>query len=45
MVIGRQDTATVARIKTEFDRLITRYAVDAGQVALPAVAVHASGTR
>jgi SAM-dependent methyltransferase len=44
-VIGRQDTATVARIKTEFDRLIARYAVDAGQVALPAVAVLASGTR
>jgi SAM-dependent methyltransferase len=44
-VIGRQDTATVARIKNEFDRLIARYAVHAGQVALPAVAVLASGTR
>ena len=45
VVIGRQDTATVARIKTEFDRLIARYAVDEGQAALPAVAVLASGTR
>lgn len=45
LVIGRQDTATVARIKDEFDRLIARYAVEAGQVALPAVAVVASGIR
>jgi SAM-dependent methyltransferase len=45
VVIGRQDTATVARIKTEFDRLVAPYAVGAGQVALPAVAVLASGTR
>ena len=45
VVIGRQDSATVARIKTEFDRLIARYAVDAGHVALPAVAVLASASR
>jgi SAM-dependent methyltransferase len=45
VVIGRQDAATVARIKAEFDRLIARYAVGDGQVALPAVAVLASGTR
>ncbi|MGH3199366.1 MAG: class I SAM-dependent methyltransferase [Streptosporangiaceae bacterium] len=45
VVIGRQDTATVARIKDEFGRLVARYAVDAGQVALPAVAVLASGQR
>jgi SAM-dependent methyltransferase len=45
LVIGRQDAATVARIKNEFDRLIARYAVDAGQVALPVIAVLASGTR
>ena len=45
LVIGRQDTATVARIKGEFDRLIARYAVDDGQVALPAIAILASGTR
>ena len=45
LVIGRQDSATVARIKTEYDRLIARYAVDDGQVALPAVAILASGTR
>jgi hypothetical protein len=35
----------LARIKDEFDRLIPRCAVDAGQVALPAVAVLASGQR
>ena len=45
LVIGRQDSATVARIKAEFDRVIARYAVDSGQVALPAVAILASGTR
>jgi len=45
VVIGRQDTATQARIKNEFDRLVARYAVDAGQVALPAVAVLGSGLR
>jgi SAM-dependent methyltransferase len=45
LVIARQDTATVARIKTEFDRLIARYAVDDGQVALPSAAVLASATR
>jgi SAM-dependent methyltransferase len=41
-VIARQDAATVARIKAEFDRLIAAYAVDGGQVAMPAVAVLAS---
>jgi hypothetical protein len=45
VVIGRQDGATVARIKAEFDRLIARYAVDDGQVALPAAALLGSGTR
>jgi SAM-dependent methyltransferase len=45
IVIGRQQDATVARIKDEFDRLVARYAVDAGQVALPAVAVLGSGQR
>ena len=45
VVIGRQDAATVARIKAEYDRLVARYAVDGGQVALPAVAVLASGSR
>lgn len=45
VVIGRQQDATVARIKDEFDRLVARYAVDAGQVALPAVAVLGSGQR
>lgn len=45
VVIGRQDAATVARIKAEYDRLVARYAVGDGQVALPAVAVLASGSR
>jgi SAM-dependent methyltransferase len=45
LLIGRQDAATVARIKAEFDRLIARYAVDDGQVALPAVAILGRGTR
>jgi SAM-dependent methyltransferase len=41
-VISRQDAATVARIKAEFDRLIAPYAAGDGTVALPAVAVLAS---
>jgi SAM-dependent methyltransferase len=45
LVIGRQDSATVARIKAEYDRLAARYGVDDGQVALPAAAILASGTR
>ena len=45
VVIGRQEGATVARIKTEFDRLIARYAVDAHTVALPAVAILGSANR
>jgi SAM-dependent methyltransferase len=45
VVIGRQEPVTVARIKAEFDRLVAPYAVDGGQVALPAVAVLASGSR
>jgi SAM-dependent methyltransferase len=45
VVIGLQDAATAARIKAEFDRLVARYAVDGSQVALPAVAILASGSR
>jgi len=45
VVIGRQDAATVARIKKEFDRLVAQHAVGDGQVALPAAAVLASGAR
>jgi len=45
VVIGRQDAATVARIKAEYDRLVGRYAVGDGQVASSAVAVLASGSR
>jgi len=45
VVIGRQDSATIVRIKAEYDRLIARYAVGEGQVALPTVAILASATR
>ncbi len=45
VVIGRQDAATVARVKTEFDRLAAPYAADGGKLSLPAAAVLASGTR
>lgn len=45
VVIGRQDAATVARIKNEFDRLVAPYATGDGHIALPAAAVLASGTR
>jgi SAM-dependent methyltransferase len=45
VVIGRQDAATVARIKAEYNRLVAPYAVGDGQVALPAAAVLASGSR
>jgi ubiquinone/menaquinone biosynthesis C-methylase UbiE len=45
VVIGRQDAATVARIKAEFDRLAAGYAAGDGKIALPAVAVLASGSR
>ena len=45
VVIGRQDSTTVARIKAEFDRLAARYAAGDGTIALPASAVLASGTR
>jgi SAM-dependent methyltransferase len=44
-VIERQDPATVARIKHEFGRLVARYTTGDGKLALPAVAVLASGTR
>jgi hypothetical protein len=44
-VIARQDDATIERIKTEFDRLVARYAIGDGMVALPATAILASGTR
>jgi SAM-dependent methyltransferase len=45
VVVGRQDAATVARIKAEFDRLAAGYAAGDGVIALPAVAVLASATR
>lgn len=44
-VLGRQNAATVARVKREFDRLVARYAIGDGRIALPAAAVLAAGTR
>jgi SAM-dependent methyltransferase len=45
VVMGRQDGAALERVKDEFGRLAARYAAGDGAVALPAVAVLASGTR
>ncbi|WP_067485595.1 class I SAM-dependent methyltransferase [Actinomadura hibisca] len=45
VVVGRQDAPTVARIKTAYDRLATRYATADGRIALPAHALLACGTR
>jgi SAM-dependent methyltransferase len=44
-VLRRQDPATIARVKEEFDRLVTRYATGDGRIALPAAAVLARATR
>src|SRR5262249_36385317 len=44
-VIARQDDATVERIRSEFGRLAARYATGDGMIALPAIAVLATGTR
>jgi SAM-dependent methyltransferase len=44
-VIARQDDATVERIRTEFGRLAAQYATGDGMIALPAVAVLATGIR
>lgn len=45
VVVGRQDPATVARIKDAYDAVISRYALDDGRVALPAHAILAGGVR
>jgi hypothetical protein len=42
-VTGIGSEVIAARIKDEFDRVVARYAVDAGRVARPAVAVLGSG--
>lgn len=44
-VIARQDDATIERIKTEFGRLAEQYDTGDGKIALPAVAVLATGIR
>jgi SAM-dependent methyltransferase len=44
-VIARQDDATIERIKAEFGRLAARYDTGDGKIALPAVAVLATGIR
>ncbi|WP_067450909.1 class I SAM-dependent methyltransferase [Actinomadura macra] len=45
VIVGRQDAATVERIKTEYDRIIAGYAVADGKVALPAHALLAGAAR
>ncbi|TDD89637.1 SAM-dependent methyltransferase [Actinomadura darangshiensis] len=45
VIVGRQDAATVARIKAEYDKIIAGYAVADGKVALPAHALLAGGVR
>ncbi|QXJ22955.1 methyltransferase domain-containing protein [Actinomadura graeca] len=45
VIVGRQDAATVQRIKKEFDRIVAGYAAPDGKVALPAHALLASGAR
>ncbi|TDC62511.1 class I SAM-dependent methyltransferase [Actinomadura sp. GC306] len=45
VIVGRQDAATVARIKDAYDRIVSRYAVGDGTVALPSHALLASGVR
>ncbi|WP_242882729.1 class I SAM-dependent methyltransferase [Actinomadura litoris] len=44
-IVGRQDAATVRRIKAEYDRIIAGYATPDGKVALPAHALLASAAR
>ncbi|MFB4316530.1 class I SAM-dependent methyltransferase [Actinomadura sp. 21ATH] len=45
VILSRQDPATVARVRTAYDAIMTRYAVDGGKVSLPAHALLAHGTR
>lgn len=45
VIVGRQDAATVARIKDAYDGIIAGYALADGKVALPAHALLASGDR
>ncbi|WP_165495196.1 class I SAM-dependent methyltransferase [Actinomadura roseirufa] len=45
VIVGRQDAATVARIKAAYDRLATRYAAGGGKIALPAHALLVGATR
>ncbi|WP_344903516.1 class I SAM-dependent methyltransferase [Actinomadura meridiana] len=45
VIVGRQDAATVARIKAAYDEIIAGYALPDGRVALPAHALLASGIR
>ncbi|WP_395106642.1 class I SAM-dependent methyltransferase [Actinomadura sp. SCN-SB] len=45
VIVSRQDEATVARIKVAYDRIMAGYAVDGGQVSLPAHALLTHATR
>jgi ubiquinone/menaquinone biosynthesis C-methylase UbiE len=44
VIVSRQDEATVARIKDAYDQIMAGYAVDDGQVSLPAHALLAHAT-
>jgi hypothetical protein len=45
VIVSRQDEATVARIKANYDQIMAGYAVDGGRVSLPAHALLAHATR
>lgn len=45
VIVGRQDEQTVARIKAEYDTIISAYTDADGRVVLPAHALLASGVR
>ncbi|MFD0683806.1 class I SAM-dependent methyltransferase [Actinomadura fibrosa] len=42
-IVARQDAATVARVKAEYDQIVTKYATPDGKIALPAHALLVSG--
>ena len=45
LILSRQDTTTIARVKDAYDRVATRYADGEGQATVPAHALLAHGVR
>ncbi len=45
LILSRQDTKTVARVREAYDRVVARYADGAGRVTVPAHALLAHGVR